>query len=205
MNKKGEIKMIKIYLLELTADWLNYCIDLVSRKLSAKVQLIFFICKTTDFYNLPEMNEEFNIIFFRKNSCSLQSVNKVSIIEKYAQLCITSNSHKQSIEIFFNKIVDAILDNKLIIKTNYYEIAIDKYLINYIEKTKNYCMIYSQNTEYKTYLPLHKIRSMLPSNFVQINQGIILNRSYIKSIKRNTVIGIDGKEFSLGKSFIGNI
>lgn len=197
--------MIKIYLLELTTDWQNYCIDLVSRKLSLKTQIIFFICKTKDFYTLEEINAKFNIIFFQKGSCNLQPVNKLLIMKKHAQLCIASDTRKHDIENFFNNIVDIIFNSKITVKSNYKNIVVDKYMINYIEKVKNYCMIYLQNAEYKTYLPLHQMRSILSDDFVQINQGIIVNRSYIKEIIKNTVIGIDGKEFSLGKSFISNI
>lgn len=71
--------------------------------------------------------------------------------------------------------------------------------IFYIEKIKNVSKIYASEGVYSVYESLKPLHEKLHANFLQINQGVVVNLSYIKKIEKNEVYLKNGVIFTLGR------
>lgn len=78
---------------------------------------------------------------------------------------------------------------------------IPQYKIIYIEKEGNQCQIHTTEGTHSYYIAITKIIEELEDYFWQINQGIIINKKFIKDIVKNEILLKNGLSFTLGRKY----
>lgn len=78
---------------------------------------------------------------------------------------------------------------------------IPQYKIIYIEKEGNQCQIHTTEGTHSYYIAITKIIEELEDYFWQINQGIIINKKFIKDIVKNEILLKNGLSFILGRKY----
>lgn len=73
--------------------------------------------------------------------------------------------------------------------------------ILYIERVHSQSIIVMQTMNHSVYEAISSLVSRLDQNFVQINQGVIVNLDHVSSMKRNVVTMKTGEVFTIGRTF----
>lgn len=82
---------------------------------------------------------------------------------------------------------------------------IQQYKIIYIEKKINKCLINTTEQTHSCYDTIANMKNMLDDSFLQISQGVIVNKRYIRSIEGNDVLLKNQLIFSIGRKFIKEV
>lgn len=81
-----------------------------------------------------------------------------------------------------------ILNSTLIITEDSEKIKISQGKIVVIEKQGNQCIIHQVNQVNRCYSSIKKMMEQLEDYFIQVNEGIIVNVNYIRSIEKSMVV-----------------
>lgn len=77
-----------------------------------------------------------------------------------------------------------------------------QYQIIYFEKEGNQCKVVTTKETHYWYVTIKSILQLLDDDFIQVNQGVIVNHIYIKSIIKDSIVLKDGSSFQIGRKYL---
>lgn len=77
-----------------------------------------------------------------------------------------------------------------------------QYQILYFEKEGNQCKVVTTTTTHYWYVTIKSILQILDEDFIQVNQGVIVNCRYIKNIIKDSIHLKDGSSFTIGRKYL---
>lgn len=82
---------------------------------------------------------------------------------------------------------------------------IPQYQIIYFEKEGNQCKIVTTSKTHYWYITIKSILQLLDDDFLQVNQGTIVNRRYIKGIKKDCMLLKDNTSVQIGRKYLSSV
>lgn len=77
-----------------------------------------------------------------------------------------------------------------------------QYQIIYFEKEGNQCKVVTAKETHYWYITVKSLLQLLDDDFIQVNQGVIVNHIHIKNIIKNSIILKDGSSFQIGRKYL---
>jgi DNA-binding LytR/AlgR family response regulator len=100
---------------------------------------------------------------------------------------------------------NALVNKFITITENNLKIKIPQYQIIYFEKEGNLCKITTSNKIHYWYTTIKNVVDTLDDDFIQINQGVVVNIRYVKNLIRGEIILKNGNTFKIGRQYLATV